>query len=152
MFAKIFTGDYNEEMKIETLKWSVSFLWGDLAYMLEKPQNLIAAELVKVWKAYNYESYLEKLDVWCRARLEQIVLMAVEDKDERIIAFETSIEQLKEELEAYKAKPEYKKIAKKLSKKEPEKKESKLKKVFRSLKENGLKETLKKIKRKLKGN
>ena len=152
VFAKIFTGDYNEEMKIETLKWSVSFLWGDLAYMLEKPQNLIAAELVKVWKAYNYESYLEKLDVWCRARLEQIVLMAVEDKDERIIAFETSIEQLKEELEAYKAKPEYKKIAKKLSKKEPEKKESKLKKVFRSLKENGLKETLKKIKRKLKGN
>ena len=144
-FSKIFTGDYSEQMKIETLKWSVSFMWGDVAYMLEQPQNLIAASLAKVWRTYNYEAYVEGLDDWNRSRLEQLLLMAVEDKNERIAAFEDAIGNLEAELDDYKSKPEYKKLAKSLNKKE-----SRIKKLFRSLKENGLKQTLKKIKAKLK--
>ena len=144
-FSKIFTDAYNEEMKIETLKWSVSFMLGDVAYMLEESQNIVAAALAKVWRAYNYEAYLNKLDAWSRSGLEQILLMAIEDKSERIIAFETTIDTLKEELEGYKANPKYKNIVKAL-----EKKESAIKKLLRSLKNNGLKQTLKKIKAKIK--
>ena len=143
-FSKIFASDDNA-MKVEALKWSVSFLWGDLEYMLEKTQNVVAAALVNVWKKHSYESYVESLDIWCASRLKQILLMGIENKDERIVAFEIENARLKEVLAEYKAKPEYKKIAKTLNKKE-----SRAKKLFRSLKENGLKQTALKVIRKLK--
>ena len=145
VFSKIFTTDYTEEMKVETLRWSVSFLWGDLSAFLQDAQCEVASALVETWNKYDYKFYVDKLDIWCKARMEQIVLMAIQDKDARIDAFIATNNKLLEELNALKADPGYDAMIKRFYKPE-----SKMKKLFRSLKENGLKETLIKIKRRRK--
>lgn len=145
VFGSIFSDNYNEEMKKETLVWSIFFMYGDLATLLEEEQQKVALELVKVWKSVNYEKLINKLDIWGRFRINQIMLMAESDRDKRIEMFEKANSQLEEELKALKETPEYIAVRKKLNKKT-----SLIRKGLASLKTNGIKQTLKKVILKLK--
>ena len=131
-------------MKKETLVWSIYFMYGDLMTLLEEEQQRVAFELVKVWKSVNYEKLLNKLDIWGRFRINQILLMSESNRDNRIDMFEKANTELKDELKNLKRIPEYSIIQKRINKKT-----NLIRKAIVSLKTNGIKQTLKKVKSKL---
>ena len=145
VFGKIFTDRYSSELQNRILSWSIFFMWGDLIEMLEANQVKVASALVKVWAKHNCKAQYENLDVWGKLRYNQITLMGIEDKDKKIEEFQKEIAIIKEEVEALKRDPEYKKIAKQ------KRKENKLfHKGWEYLRAHGLIRTLKKIKNKIK--
>jgi len=144
VFGSIFCDKYSEEMKKETLVWSIYFMYGDLMTLLEEEQQRVAFELVKVWKSVNYEKLLNKLDIWGRFRINQILLMSESNRDNRIDMFEKANTELKDELKNLKQIPEYSIIKKRINKKT-----NLIRKAIVSLKTNGIKQTLKKVKSKL---
>lgn len=147
VFSRVLNNESTtEEMKARTFAWSVFFLWGDLSGMLEERQQKIASALVAVWKKYGCDAYKEKLDIWGKMRVSQIELMSISDKDERINAFDVEIKALEEEIKALKAAPEYKKVEKALKKRD---KKSRIGKLFKSLRENGIRVTFGKVMHKL---
>ena len=103
------------EMKKRTLIWSIFFLWGDIMYLLEKEQNEIAALLVGVWEKHAYREVEDSLDVWCRVRMEHIILMAEPDCDRRIERFIAANVELQAKLDELKKKEEYPEIMKRLA-------------------------------------
>ena len=145
VFKTIYTEKYNDELKKEILVWSIFFMWGDLKNLLESDQSKIAGELVNVWNKYDYTKYYQQMNVWGQLRFDQIVLMGIADRDKRIEEFEKENQKLQEEVAKLKENCNYKKILKAHNKQK-----SLVNKFVLSLKTSGLKETLKKVKNKLK--
>lgn len=111
VFTKMEQMEQSEEMLEKTLIWSIFFLWGDIAYILEEEQSEVAAALVKVWEKHNFRALEENLDVWCKVRMEHIVLMGEEDKEARISAYVARNEELEEKIKELEASKDYEKIA-----------------------------------------
>lgn len=128
------------EMLEKTLIWSIFFLWGDIAYLLEEEQNEIAHALVKVWEKHNYRSLTENFDHWCRVRLEHIVLMGEPNKQKRTAAFIQRNEELAEKIAELQATEEYKNIALYYAENL-----TPIQRVKRSMKLHGFKGTVKKL-------
>ena len=145
VLSGVFTDRYGTDMKLESLKWSVDFLWNDLRYMLEEPQHAVASRLALVWDSYGCRDMADLLDEGTRARLEHILIMAIEDRDERILAQTEANAKLEKRLLEYRSLPEYRRIAKRV-----EGRETLFGKVVGTLRREGLRATLAKIKRRLK--
>ena len=133
----------DEEMLYQTLSWSIFFIWGDIIWLLEEEQNKVAAKLKGVWEKHGYEKLLDKLNPWAVARLDNILLLAIENKDERIEALAKANLDMKEKVEAFCGTKEYK-YAMSMSGEL-----SKLGKLKKNLKEIGLFGTAKKVIKKL---
>lgn len=145
---KVFTmmkeKNQSKEMLEKTLIWSIFFLWGDIAHLLEEEQNEIAAALVKVWEKHDYRSLCDEFDHWCTARMEHIVLMSEPNRDKRIENFMQKNTELTQKLDDLKHTEEYARVelyyAQNLSP---------VQRVKRSLKLHGFSGTVKKINNKI---
>lgn len=111
VFTKMEESGQSEEMLEKTLIWSIFFLWGDISHILEEEQNEVAAALVKVWEKHNYRSLEDRLDTWCKVRMEHIVLMGVTDKQDRIDAYTAANEELENKIKELEASEDFEKIA-----------------------------------------
>ena len=129
-----------DEMLLETLEWSIFFLWGDLIWLLEEEQNLVAARLKSVWEKHAYERLISYLNIWAKQRLENILLLAIEDKDERIEALTRANSELKEKLDELSDTVEYDYVMRRF-----DGNLTRLEKFKKSLKELGAFGTAKKI-------
>lgn len=146
VFSLMESKNASPEMLEKTLIWSIFFLWGDIAYILEEEQNEVANALVKVWEKHNYRSLTENFDVWCQVRMEHIVLMGEADKEKRVEGFINRNKELNSQLDEFRQSDAFKKMelfyAENLSP---------LQRVRRSLILHGFGGTMKKIVNKIRG-
>ena len=136
--------DRGDEMIRQTLIWSIFFIWGDIVWLLEEEQSSVASALKKVWEKHDYKKYYETLDIWGKMRLNNILLMAEEDKDKRIENFAQSNKELSDKIEALSDTEEYSYVMR-MYKNELTVRE----KIQKSIKEVGLFGTLKRIIKKI---
>lgn len=130
------------------VQWSVYFMWWDLVNLGEYMQSKIACALVNVLEKHNYRKYYDKMHIWAKSRLDQILLMAVSDRDAKFEGYHDAISKLESEIESIKALPEYPAIERDIAKKN--KKRNPVVRLFACLRENGFKYTVHKVIEKLK--
>ena len=130
----------SDEMLTLALSWSIFFMWEELFAMMEKRENEVAARLTSVWEKHGCQRLESRLNSWGRVRYKHILLMAIQDKNERIAAMRAAISYLEKEVEELKTTHEYKQMQK-----ESARRRTPIGRLRESLKTRGLRGTAKRI-------
>ncbi len=137
-----------EEHGVAMLQWVTFFMWWDIINAKESLQAKLAVALREVLEKHGYKAYYDKMHIWAKVRLDQMLLMANPDREARFEGYREAIEALEGEIEALKTLPEYPLIEKEIAKRN--KKRNPIVRLFACLRENGFKYTFYKFKEKVK--